>query len=205
MKRFTNEPLTGFSRPKNKRAMERALKKVEAELGREYPLIIGGRRRKLRSTFKSFDPADPRRVVGIFQKADPKTAEDAVAVASKTFETWRFAKASKRAAYLFKMARIMRRRKLELAAWMVYEVGKSWVEADADVAEAIDFCDFYGREAIRYAGDQPLTKISGEKNELEYIPLGVGAVIPPWNFPLAILCGMTTAALVAGNTATHRP
>jgi len=153
----------------------------------------------------SIEPSDPSRALGVFQKADPKTANRAVDAALKAFETWRFVKASKRASYLFKMARIMRRRKFELAAWMVYEVGKSWAEADGDVAEAIDFCDFYGREAIRYAGDQPLTRIRTEKNELEYIPLGVGAVIPPWNFPLAILCGMTTASFVAGNTVVLKP
>ena len=205
MRRFTNEPLTDFSRAKNRRAMERALRKVEAELGKEYPLIIGGKRKRIRSKFTSIDPSDPGRVLGVFQKADPKTAEQAVDAALKAFEKWRFVKASKRASYLFKMARIMRKRKLELAAWMVYEVGKSWVEADADVAEAIDFCDFYGREAIRYAGDQPLTRIPTERSELEYIPLGVGAVIPPWNFPLAILCGMTTASFVAGNTVVLKP
>jgi 1-pyrroline-5-carboxylate dehydrogenase len=205
MKRFKNEPLTDFSKAKNRNAMERALAKVESELGREYPLIIDGKRKKLRSKFVSIDPADPSRALGVYQKADPKSAEQAVAAALKRFESWRFVKASKRASYLFKMARIMRRRKLELASWMVYEVGKSWVEADADVAEAIDFCDFYGREAIRYAGDHPLTRIRTEKNELEYIPLGVGAVIPPWNFPLAILCGMTTAAFVAGNTVVLKP
>jgi 1-pyrroline-5-carboxylate dehydrogenase len=205
MKRFRNEPLTDFSKARNRKAMGRALKKVAAQLGREYPLIIGGKRRKARGRFKSVDPADPSRVLGVFQKADPELAREAVDAALERFEDWRFEKASKRASYLFKMARIMRRRKLELAAWMVYEVGKSWVEADADVAEAIDFCDFYGREAIRYAGDQPLTQVPSEKSELEYIPLGVGAVIPPWNFPLAILCGMTTASLVAGNTVVLKP
>jgi len=205
MKRFKNEPLTDFSKAKNRKAMEKALSKVESELGKEYPLIIGGKRKKISGKFVSIDPSDPSRALGVFQKADPKTAKQAVDAALKAFETWRFVKASKRASYLFKMARIMRRRKLELAAWMVYEVGKSWVEADADVAEAIDFCDFYGREAIRYAGDQPLTRIPSEKSELQYIPLGVGAVIPPWNFPLAILCGMTTAAFVAGNTVVLKP
>ena len=205
MKRFRNEPLTDFSKAKNRKAMEKALGKVEAELGREYPLVIGGKRKKIRGKFVSIDPSDPSRALGVFQKADPKTANQAVDAALKTFETWRFVKASKRASYLFKMARIMRKRKFELAAWMVFEVGKSWVEADADVAEAIDFCDFYGREAIRYAGDQPLTRIPTEKSELEYIPLGVGAVIPPWNFPLAILCGMTTASFVAGNTVVLKP
>ncbi len=205
MKRFRNEPLTDFSKAKNRKAMETALMKVEAELGREYPLVIGGKHKKTRGKLVSIDPSDPSRALGVFQKADPKAAKQAVDAALQTFETWRFVKAEKRASYLFKMARIMRRRKLELAAWMVYEVGKSWVEADADVAEAIDFCDFYGREAIRYAGDQPLTRIPGEKSELEYIPLGVGAVIPPWNFPLAILCGMTTASFVAGNTVVLKP
>jgi 1-pyrroline-5-carboxylate dehydrogenase len=205
MKRFRNEPLTDFSRAGKRKAMETALRKVEAELGREYPLIIGGKRKKLPGKFVSIDPADPSRALGVFQKADPKTATRAVDVAFKTFEKWRGVPASTRASYLFKMARIMRRRKLELAAWMVYEVGKSWAEADADVAEAIDFCEFYGREAIRYAGDQPLTRIPSEKSELEYIPLGVGAVIPPWNFPMAILCGMTTASFVAGNTVVLKP
>jgi 1-pyrroline-5-carboxylate dehydrogenase len=205
MKRFKNEPLTDFSLSRNRRAMKRALSKVESELGREYPLIIGGKRRKIRGKFKSTDPSDPGRVIGVFQKADPKAATEAVDAALKTFEHWRFVKASKRADCLFKMAKIMRRRKLELSAWMVYEVGKSWVEADADVAEAIDFCEFYGCEAIRYAGEQPLTRIATEKSELKYIPLGVGAVIPPWNFPMAILCGMTTASLVAGNTVVLKP
>ena len=106
----------------------------------------------------------------------------------------------KRAEYLFKAAKIIRDRKFEFGAWMVYEVGKNWAEADADVAETIDFLEFYGREAIRYAEKQPLTPIENEANELEYIPLGIGAVIPPWNFPLAIMAGMTTASLVAGNT-----
>jgi 1-pyrroline-5-carboxylate dehydrogenase len=205
MKVFKNEPLTDFSKAGNRRAMEIALGKVEADAGKEYPLVIGGKRKKLRSKFKSIDPADPGNVLGVFQKADARTAEEAVRAALKAFEDWRFVKPSKRASYLFKTAAIMRRKKLELAAWMVYEVGKSWVEADADVAEAIDFCEFYGREALRYAEDQALTKVPGEKNALEYIPLGVGAVIPPWNFPLAILCGMTTASLVAGNTVVLKP
>jgi len=128
-----------------------------------------------------------------------------VDTAFKIFDQWRFVSPLRRASYLFSMARIMRRRKFELAAWMVLEVGKSWAEGDADVAEAIDFCEFYGREALRYGGDQPVAQIPGEKSELVYIPLGVGAVIPPWNFPLAILTGMTTAAFVSGNTVVLKP
>ncbi len=205
MKAFRNEQLTNFRSPKNRKLMESALRKVERSLGREYPIIIGGKHIRMRSKFRSINPADPDQVVGIFQKADSKVATKAIETALKTFEWWKFEKPEKRASYLFKMARIMRRRRLELAAWMVYEVGKSWAEADADVAEAIDFCEFYGREAIRYGGPQPITHIPTERSELVYIPLGVGAVIPPWNFPLAILTGMTTASFVSGNTVVLKP
>jgi len=183
MKRFKNEALTDFTDPKNRALMEEALSKVEDELGKKYPLIIGGTRWKAPEEFKSINPADPDTVVGTFQKADPDLARQAIENAFEVFKDWKFVKPAKRASYLYRMARIMRKRKLELAAWMVFEVGKSWVEADADVAEAIDFCEFYGREAERYGADQPLTRIAGEKSELIYIPLGVGAVIPPWNFP----------------------
>jgi 1-pyrroline-5-carboxylate dehydrogenase len=205
MKRFKNEALTDFSDPKNRSLMEDALGGVEAELGKKYPLIIGGTRWKAPEEFKSMNPADPETVVGTFQKADPDLARQAIENAFEVFNDWKFVKPSKRASYLYRMARVMRKRKMELAAWMVFEVGKSWVEADADVAEAIDFCEFYGREAERYGADQPLMRIPGEKSELVYIPLGVGAVIPPWNFPMAILTGMTTAAMVAGNTVVLKP
>jgi 1-pyrroline-5-carboxylate dehydrogenase len=205
MKRFKNEPLTNFSKPGNRTLMEKALGQVGRELGKTYPLIIGGKRRKAREKFDSINPTDPTCIVGRFQKSDTAVAAKALDAALAAFDQWRFTKAAKRASYLFRMARIMRRRKLELAAWMVYEVGKSWVEADADVAEAIDFCEFYGREAIRYAADQPLTRIPTERSDLIYIPLGVGIVIPPWNFPLAILTGMTTAAFVSGNTVVLKP
>jgi 1-pyrroline-5-carboxylate dehydrogenase len=205
MKGFRNEPLTDFSRPRNRAAMEKALKKVERELGKKYSPIIGGKKRHTARTFHSISPSDPDVIVGTFAKADARLACEAVETAYEHFSTWKNEKPSVRAGCLFKMARIMRRRKHELSAFMVYEVGKSWVEADADVAEAIDFCEFYGREALRYAGEQPLTRIRSEKNELRYIPLGVGVVIPPWNFPFAILAGMTTAALVAGNTVVLKP
>ena len=205
MKRFRNEPLTDFSKPRNRAIMEKAIKKVERNLGRKYSIIIGGKKRTSKKSWNSINPSDPDVIIGTVAKADARMANEAVENAYEKFQTWKHEKASVRANYLFKMARIMRKRKLELAAYMVFEVGKSWVEADADVAEAIDFCDFYGREAIRYAGEQPLTRIPAEKNELRYIPLGVGVVIPPWNFPFAILVGMTTAALVAGNTVVLKP
>jgi 1-pyrroline-5-carboxylate dehydrogenase len=205
MKKFKNEALTDFSKPRNRAAMERAIAKVERELGRSYSIIIGGKRRKAPETFKSLNPADQSEVIGVFQKANARLANEAVETAFETFSDWKFTSALKRASYLVRMARIMRKRKFELSAYMVYEVGKSWVEADADVAEAIDFCEFYAREALRYGGDQPVAQIAGEKSELTYIPLGVGVVIPPWNFPFAILVGMTTAAFVSGNTVVLKP
>jgi 1-pyrroline-5-carboxylate dehydrogenase len=205
MKKFKNEPFTNFKNAKNRALMQKALRKVKGQMGREYPLIIGGKRKKARQKLKSIDPSDGTTLIGTYQKADKKLANLAIETAYREFCTWKYVPAAKRASYLFKMARIMRRRKFELAAWMVYEVGKSWAEADGDVAEAIDFCDFYGREAIRYGSQQPVDQIKGEKSELVYIPLGVGAIIPPWNFPLAILTGMTTAAFVAGNTVVLKP
>jgi 1-pyrroline-5-carboxylate dehydrogenase len=205
MKRFTNEPLTDFTAPAAKRAMERALAAVRSQLGKEYPLIIGGRRIKTRDKLKSICPAEPARTVGIFQKADAAMARRAVETACRAFAEWGFEPPAKRASYLFKIAAITRRRRFEIAAWMVYEIGKSWGEADAEIAQAVDFCEFYGREALRYAARQPLMQAPGEKSEMIYIPLGVGAVIPPWNFPFGILAGMTVASLVAGNTVVLKP
>jgi len=202
---FKNQTLTDFSTAETREAMESALEDVATRLGRTYDLIIGGRHVQGPDTFKSFNPSKPEEVIGIFQKADEAAAEQALSAAIETFETWKRRPAAERADYLFRAAEVMCRRRLELSAWMVYEVGKSWVEADADVAEAIDFLEFYGREAIRYSEPQPLTPFPPEKNECFYIPLGAGVVIPPWNFPLAILTGMTSASLVTGNTVVLKP
>jgi 1-pyrroline-5-carboxylate dehydrogenase len=182
---FTNEALVDFNNPEIATAMQSALDKIQLALGKEYPLIVDGERITTENKIRSIDPSNPDQVIA--------------------FETWRFVPAAERAEYLFKAAKIVRDRKFEFSAMMCYETGKSWVEADADTAETIDFLDFYGREAIRYAEDQPLTKFPGEENELQYIPLGAGVVIPPWNFPFAIMAGMTTAALVAGNTVLLKP
>ena len=202
---FKNEPLTDYSQPENQKAMEAALKKVVADLGQEHPLIIGGERIKVGKTFDSLNPAKPSQIVGRFQSATVREAEMAIAAAERAFATWKKETATRRADLLFKTAAILRDRKHEFSAGMVLEVGKSWAEADGDTAEAIDFLEFYAREALRYAGDQPLTKIPGERNELRYIPLGVGLAVPPWNFPLAIMAGMTTAAAVTGNTVILKP
>lgn len=202
---FKNEPLTDFNKPDDEAAFRKALTKVESELGREYDLIIGGRRKKTQAQIVSMDPSNPSTVVGRVSKASKEDADEAIRAATAAFETWRFVDPEKRAGYLFEAAKKIRERKHEFSAWMVYEVGKSWAEADADTAEAIDFLEFYGREMIRLGSDQPLTRIDSERNALEYIPLGVGAVIPPWNFPLAIMLGMTSAAFVAGNAVLLKP
>lgn len=207
MDEFKNEPFTDFSKPENVEAMRAAIEKVRGELGREYPLLINGEKVTLTEKFESFNPAKKSEVVGRFSEADADTSlvEKAINAASDAFKTWRNVSASERAEFLFKAADLMRKRKHELSAWMVFEVAKTWAEADGDTAEAIDFCEFYGREMLRWSEEQPVTKIPGENNSLEYIPLGVGAVIPPWNFPLAIMAGMTMAAVVAGNTVVLKP
>jgi 1-pyrroline-5-carboxylate dehydrogenase len=202
---FRNEALTDFSKEENARAMRAAIEKVKSQLGREYPLVIGGERITTSSKLESINPANRTQVVGIFNKATKALARRAVEVAHETFQTWRHARPEQRADLLFRVAALLRERKHEMSAWMIHEVAKTWAEADGDTAEAIDFCEFYGREMLRYAAGQPLTKIEGEDNRLEYIPLGVGCVIPPWNFPLAIMAGMTAAAFITGNTVVLKP
>jgi 1-pyrroline-5-carboxylate dehydrogenase len=202
---FRNEPLTDFANEEYAQAMRAAIQKVKEQLGREYPLVIGGERIATDSKLDSFNPANRAQLVGRFNKATKELANRAVESADEAFKTWRNSPAQERAALLFRVAEIMRARKHELSAWMIHEVAKTWAEADGDTAEAIDFCEFYGREILRYAGEQPLTESPGEENELHYVPLGVGAVIPPWNFPLAIMAGMTVASVVTGNTVVLKP
>ncbi len=202
---FRNEPFTDFSRPENRTRMQDALARTEREFGRTYAGRIGGEPIQAARTFQSLDPADPTRVLGQFPALGTETVDPAIRAAWKSFETWQYVPAVQRADYLFKAAARMRERKFDYSAWLVHEVGKSWPEADGDTAEAIDFLEFYGREALRYAEKQPVTPVPGERNEMVYIPLGVGVVIPPWNFPLAILVGMTAAAIVAGNTVVLKP
>ncbi|MEJ7624796.1 MAG: L-glutamate gamma-semialdehyde dehydrogenase [Pyrinomonadaceae bacterium] len=204
---FKNEPFTDYSTPENAAAMREAIEKVRSELGREYPIIINGEKVSLDAKFESINPAKKSEVVGVFSEGDSDVSlvEQAIAAATESFKTWRNVPASERANYLFKIADIMRQRKHELSAWMVFEVSKTWAEADGDTAEAIDFCEFYGREMLRWSQEQPVTPAAGENNSFEYIPLGVAAVIPPWNFPLAIMAGMTLAAVVTGNTVVLKP
>jgi len=202
---FKNEPMTDFSRPQNREAMETALQSVRRQLGKTYPIVIGGKRIEGLKTFETLNPSRKTEVLGRFQKASRDHLEAAIAAASEAFETWKREPVERRAGVLLEAAALLRKRKHEFSATMVLEVGKNWPEADGDTAEAIDFLEFYAREAFRYAADQPLVKIESEKNDLVYIPLGVGAVIPPWNFPLAIMAGMTVAAIVTGNTVVLKP
>src|SRR5437868_8671845 len=202
---FRNEPFTDFSKEENAQAMRAAIDKVRTQLGNEYPLVIGGERIKTGATLDSINPVKRTELVGKFHKATKELANKAVETAYETFHTWRNVPAAQRAELLFRVAALMRERKHEFSAWMIYEVAKTWPEADGDTAEAIDFLEFYGREMLRYASDHPLVKLTGEQNHLEYIPLGVGAVIPPWNFPCAIMAGMTAAAIVTGNTVVLKP
>jgi 1-pyrroline-5-carboxylate dehydrogenase len=204
-KEFRNEPFTDFKKPRNKAAQEEAIADAKARMGKEYPLLIGGGEAKAPATFTSVNPAAKDEVIGVFQKANAELALRALDAGWKAFEDWKKVPAEERATIGFKAADIMRRRRFEVNAWMILEAGKSWAEADADTAEAIDFLDFYAMEALRYAGPQPVTPVPEEKNELVYIPLGCGVTIPPWNFPMAILCGMTSAAWLAGNTVILKP
>lgn len=202
---FRNEPFTDFTVAENEKAMNEALKKVNSQLGRQYPLIIGGEHIETGEWLVSTNPSAPEQIIGKFAKADKKLAEKAMDSALQAFETWKKVAPAERAQYLFKAAKVMRERKHELSALLILEIGKSWAEADGDVAEAIDFCEYYGLEMLRLSNPAPLVPIAGEKNKLHYLPLGVGLVIPPWNFPLAILVGMTTAAIVSGNTVVLKP
>jgi 1-pyrroline-5-carboxylate dehydrogenase len=202
---FKNEPFTDFKDPENARAMRDALELVRGQLGREYDLVIGGERFRTEGKIRSVNPARPAQVVGVHQKAGAEHAGQAMKAALAAFESWSRVSVQDRVSLLLGAAEIIRQRKFEFCAWLTYEVGKNWAEADADVGETIDFLEFYSREALRLASATTPIQYPGERDELLYIPLGVGAVIPPWNFPFAIMAGMTAAAIVTGNTVVLKP
>jgi len=203
---YTPTSYPDFSDPEVSGRMRRAIDEVGERLGESYACRVGDQDVQLDETVDSVNPADPSRVVGTFPKGDAALADRAVEAAREAFVTWRRVPVDERAGTLFDAADIMRRRRFELGAWMVWEVGKSWAEADADVAEAIDFCEYYARLMLHYANDPyPLAPYPPEDDEVVYLPLGVGAIIPPWNFPLAILTGMTVSAIVTGNTTVLKP
>ena len=176
---FVNEPFLNFKAPENIRTMQNALDLVSSQLGEEYDLIIGGHRLKTESKIRSLNPARPAQLVGVHQKADAEHAELAMQAALHAFESWSRTPVETRTSILFGAAEIIRKRKFEFCAWLTFEVGKNWAEADADVGETIDFLEFYAREALRLSRSAPPIQLPGERDEFFYIPLGVGAVIPP--------------------------
>jgi len=202
---FVNEAFLDFGDAAVRRSMQEALAQVKDRLGKEYNLVIGGRRIQTEAKIVSINPARPAEVVGVHQRADERHVEGAMQAAQAAFATWSRTTAQERAALLFRTAGLVRLRKFEMCAWLTYEVGKNWAEAEADVGETIDFLEFYAREALRLDAATTPIQFPGERNLLRYIPLGVGAVIPPWNFPLAIMTGMTAAAIVCGNTVILKP
>lgn len=202
---FKPESFLDFSQPEHAKRMKEAIARVESELGKEYPLVIGGDEIYTDDKLVSYNPSQKDQVIGVFQKARPEHVEKALEVAWQAFERWSRLPYEERAAILFRAARILRERRYEMNAWLVLEAGKNWLEADAETAELIDYFEFYGREMLRYGRPQPLTPLPGEANEYFYIPLGAGVVIPPWNFPAAILGGMSSAAVVTGNTILLKP
>jgi 1-pyrroline-5-carboxylate dehydrogenase len=202
---FVPEPFFDFRNDENARRMRAAIAKVRGQLGHEYDLIIGGQRVKTSDKITSLNPSQPSQAVGIHQKAGKEHVEPAMKAALKAFESWSRTSVEERAGLLFRVSDLLKKRKMEYMAWLVFEVSKNWGEADADISETIDFCEFYAREALRFSKVQPPVQLPGERDSLMYIPLGVGAVIPPWNFACAIMAGLTLASIVSGNTVILKP
>lgn len=202
---FVNEPFLDFTDALVHRQMLDALDAVRSELGQEYDLVIGGERIRTTGKIRSHNPARPAQNVGVHQAATAVHAQPAMVAAQRALAAWSVTAIEERASLLVRLATLIRQRKFTFCAWLVFEVGKNWAEADADVGECIDFMLFYAQEALRLNRSKTPIQLPGERNQLRYIPLGVGAVIPPWNFPFAIMAGMTAAAIVTGNTVILKP
>ncbi len=202
---FRNEPYTDFTLPENRTRMEAALAKVKAQFGRHYDLLVAGERIATKDQLQSVNPSKPAEIVGVHSKASPEIARQALEKVFGYFPVWSATSAQSRVDKLLRAAALLRERKLEFNAWLCYEAGKTWPEAEAEIAEAVDFCEYYAREMLRFAHPPAVVQLAGERDEMRYLPLGVGIVIPPWNFALAILAGMAVAALVTGNTVVIKP
>ncbi|HEV3384723.1 MAG TPA: L-glutamate gamma-semialdehyde dehydrogenase, partial [Gemmata sp.] len=202
--RFHNEPLADFSRESNRDDMKAALDSVRSMLGRTYPVVIDNNPQPVAKLIDSLNPSRQTQVIGKWAAANTEQANAAVASCVKAFEGWRDTPVEDRAALLRRLAEQFRKRRFELSAWICLETGKPWRESDADVCEAIDFCEYYALEMLKLSSPQH-RDVPGEDNLYFYEPRGVAVIIAPWNFPLAILTGMTTAALVAGNTVIIKP
>ena len=204
---FKTEPFLDFTNEAEAAKMRIAIAQAEKEFSREYPLVINGKKIKTGDLLTSYNPSNFKQIVGKVHRADKALGEKAILAANEAFKTWKNTTVEYRVGFLIKACTEMRRRKHEFDAWLVLEAGKSWGEAESDSSEALDFMEFYARQALRFAAPQPLTQSPNqdEVNEVFYIPLGAGLVIPPWNFPLAILAGMAAAAIVSGNTVVLKP
>ncbi len=202
---YKHEAFTDFSKEENKKAIQEGYKTVAGYMGQDFPLIIGGERITTEEKIVSYNPANKTEVVGSVSKTTHELASKAMDIADATFNTWKKVKPEVRADLLFKAAAIMRRRKFEFSALLSKEAGKTWVEADVEAAEAIDFLEYYGRQMLRLKDGQPVESRPGEYNRYDYIPMGVAVVISPWNFPFAIMAGTAVAAIVTGNTVLLKP
>jgi len=202
---FVNQPPADFTVSSVREKMAQAIQSVSAKLGLKYVNVIAGRSRISDEQMLSINPARPDQVVGSVSKATTKDVVDAVAAARRSFIDWSKTSGEDRCQFIERLRARLKESRYELAAWEVFEVGKTWAEADADVSEAIDFCAFYAQEMRRLNAGRLTQKTAGEVSVESFLPRGVGAVIAPWNFPLAILCGMTVAALVTGNTVVIKP
>src|ERR671933_876590 len=202
---YKNEPGLDWSDEANIEAMRAALEEVGNSLDKSYPLIIGGERIEPDGEIVSVNPANPSQVVGRVAAATEREADMALETATETFEGWSRTTPEARARILLRASAIMKRRKFEMLAWEVHEGGKPWAEADAQFAEAIDFLEYYAREMLRLKDGVEIYAIPGEESRYFYQPMGVGVIIAPWNFPTAILTGMSSAAIVAGNTIVMKP
>ncbi|WML42067.1 L-glutamate gamma-semialdehyde dehydrogenase [Neobacillus sp. OS1-2] len=205
MQPYTHEPFTNFTEEKNIKAFKDALAYVQTQLGKDYPVMIDGEAVTTEEKIISINPANKEEIIGSVSMADQELAEKAMQAALTAFESWKKWKPEHRANILFRAAAIMRRRKHEFSSYLVKEAGKPWKEADADTAEAIDFIEYYGRQMLKIKEGVPVNSRTGEFNQFHYIPLGVGVIISPFNFPLAIMAGTTIAAIVSGNTVLLKP
>ncbi len=202
---YKNEPYLDWSDESNQSALRATLEKIGGELGKSYPLVIGGKPVETEGDIPSVNPAKPSQVVGRVGRATEREAGMALDAATRAFESWSRTEPESRARILLRASGIMRRRKLEMISWEVYDGGKPWAEADAQVAEAIDFLEYYAREMLRLKDGVEIYSVPGEESRYFYQPMGVGVIIAPWNFPTAILTGMSSAAIVTGNTIVMKP
>jgi RHH-type transcriptional regulator, proline utilization regulon repressor / proline dehydrogenase / delta 1-pyrroline-5-carboxylate dehydrogenase len=203
--RFVNQAPLDFSLESARKTMSDAIAKVRQQLGKGYPLVIGGKPVQTVGSLTSVNPAVPTQIVGSVAAGAKEDVVAAVQAAQNAFPRWSRLSAEERARFLDRVAERLEQRRAELAAWQVFEVGKTWSEADADVTEAIDFCRFYAEEARRLGRGRLTQDVAGEISLESHIPRGISVIIAPWNFPLAILCGMSVAALVTGNTVVIKP